>query len=280
MKKLLLFFVIFTFCIFTLSVSAETYQSYAITSKINTQIDSDTYAQLTNSSLYGNSMSGISLDNKPIVTVYNTISWNNAKMGLETSINNAKHSQNTDFLVFGEKIIRIRKFSKEEKTQIVLKEEYTELPTFIEDIAYCQSQNENSNDNALVGIICFDGIASNQGILSYYIYSDRTTVKYYENQFENALTFDEDDFKKISAKYYEYLTSDSYNYDKNGAPLYSGAMNFANFYKLNENTVFSSEANDPNYIFWGILCGVVLAVTVTISIIKVYVQRSSRKNRI
>lgn len=239
MKKLVFTAII---CISLISLFAVSVSASSINSgdtdlvKFSSQLSSEQLSLLKNSDLYDDSMSGITVEDQPIVIIYNEMFWNRAEQSLEVMVKElTEKSILPDYVLLNETSTRIQTLQKSDgQMTIRVRETYAQdtLPTYLQDLissngTSCKILGEN---RTIANVICFDGSSSHQGIAVYYVTdSNDTYVRYYESRTDEAVEFSLADFQKHGVAYNEYITSDEYNYTKDGEPLYGGTVSFVEF---------------------------------------------------
>ena len=171
--------------------------------KFSSQLSSEQLSLLQNSDLYDDSMSGIAVDDQPIVIVYNEMPWNHAGQSPDVIMKElTEKSILPDYVLLNETSTRIQTLQKSDgQMTIRVRETYAQdtLPTYLQDLissngTSCKILGEN---RTIANVICFDGSSSHQGIAVYYVTdSNDTYVRYYESRTDEAVEFSLADFQK------------------------------------------------------------------------------------
>lgn len=173
-----------------------------------------------------------SIEGKPVLTVFNTISWRYAAYPqLEEGIALACEKAALRYVVWDDTLMLIRK-SSVQKQYIVCTYDtvFDTVHTYVKDIASGSvEQYFLGNKHTIENIICFDGANNHQAIIVYYITDGGTFVRYYEDMTADAIEYTFEEFQPYAAAYYALITSYEYNYNEKGQALYGGGVSFSEF---------------------------------------------------
>lgn len=216
------------------SVSASSAAEWApITSQLSPEIRS----LLNNTDLYDDSMEGITVEDQPIITVYNGIFWEYSGLSLNDRVEKIEAEE-----VWTPSYILMNSYARvaiiKDSTKIKLRETYTPdtLPTYLKDLASSIGKNTTilGKTRTISNVVCFDGTSSYKGVAVYYVTdTNETFVRYYDSRTSNAVEFTLADFQEYGVIYHNYITSDEANYDENGNPL-CGSSSFTTFIQSEE----------------------------------------------
>lgn len=265
MKKIFIFALLFAMIFSTtLSIGAEGLsEQVSITSNI--ALEKNHQEILFDTKYYDESLSQYDLLQKNIVVTYNFAYWEFFDDPLSEIVKYADTEKMIDYWVLDSSPYRISKLKSNDEISISLKATPTVHPTYLNDVV--KALSVSSADKAPKNIICFDGSASHQGIVMYYVYEDATEVVVYEDIWSEALRLPLDKFQAYAKEYYSYITSDEVNYDENGKPLYGVNASFKEFYNSNGNIKDNGETFDSFAMILTICAMSAVAVLIVVALI-------------
>lgn len=245
---------------------------------LNKQLSSEDKQMLNDKDAYKDEILYNAIKDNPVIKVYSNVYWEYSDYKLEEIIKKAQNKKTEDFYVFSDKIFRISIWEADGEISISEIDEERETPVFIEDLKSLDGVTTICNKEcAMENIICFDGIASHDGIVVYYVTDKGTFVKYYDSYTSQAMTYEEKDFSKYAQEYYKYSTSSKNNYFMDGSPI-CGDTSFAyymeNREELNADDNILSILLKQN-VFWLICGGILLLVVIS----EVAASAKRRKNK-
>ena len=223
MKKFLLTVILLiVFCVFSITINAESLTqssnvtvNQSISNIFLNQLSSDDLTDLKNSNLYESGGVSISIDNEPIMKIYNEIYWECSDTNLNELLFVAEQSNVFDYVALNENV-RLRKIISKERISIGISSEKSSL-NYINDIKEMSSNLEIFGRKCkILNIYCFDGFTSYHGASIYFVTDQGTYIKYYESKHSKGIWFEEEQYKKYANEYHNYLISPEYNYNENG----------------------------------------------------------------
>lgn len=249
MKKMLtLIITLYLLCMFVISIYAgELNQQSNLTIDQNisnvliNQLSSNDLIDLKNSELYETDYVLISIDNEPIIKIYNEIYWDRSNASLNEVLLYAEQATAFDYVALNQNI-RLRKIISNEVVSIGYSSEKSSI-NYIDDIKEITSDFEIHGKRCqILNIYCFDGFSSHQGASIYFITKQGIYIKYYENKYSNGIWLKEEEYKKYSDEYYHYLISKENNFNENGEAINGGNLSFIDF--LTDHTDWSSQLDN------------------------------------
>jgi len=230
------------FCFFTTTISAEHLTqssnvtiSQSVSNIFSSQLSSEDLTSLKDASLYESGHVPISIDNQPIMKIYNEIYWACSNTNLNEILLYAEQSNVFDYVAFNENV-RLRKIVSKELISIGFSPEKSSL-NYTNDIKEMSSNFEIFGRQCqILNIYCFDGFSSHQGASIYFVTDQGTYIKHYENKHSNGIWFEEEQYKKYADEYYNYLISQENNYTENGEPIGGGNLSFISFINKSNNS--------------------------------------------
>lgn len=267
MKKIFIFVLLFAIIFSTtLFIGAEGLSKQSITmSKIT--LEKNHQDILFDTKYYDESLSQYDLSQKNIVVTYNFAYWEFFEDSLSDIVKYADAEKTIDYWILDSSPYRISKFQSNDKINIRLKATPTTCPTYLNDII--RALSVSSADKSPKNIICFDGSASHQGIVIYYVYENATEVVVYEDIASEALRLPLDKFQAYAEEYYSYITSDEVNYDEDGNPLYGGNVSFKEFYYSNETIKDNAESFDSFAMILTVCSMIAVAVLIVVVVFRI-----------
>lgn len=226
-----------------------------------------------------NSELDIEIENKPIIKIYNGIFWELSDATLDKILKQADQANSIDYIIFDEEPIRLRKTQTENEVFVDTSSASAEL-NFITDIQTMQANTEILGTQcSVINVYCFDMFSSHMGASIYFITTEGTFVKHYQDQFSDGVWFTEQEYGDYAIGYYNYISAPENNYDENGSPL-GGTTSFLSYIdnyhnKASSKSGLPSDNIQENHIMPIII--IAFALLVIVGCVTAYISIAKRK---
>lgn len=287
MKKVSFFIIMVAICILSITINAkDVAQSNAsanesISNILKNQLSTDDLNDLKNDDLYGLAKNPISIDNEPIIKIYNVVYWEFSNMNLDEILLIAEQAKTFDYVALNQDV-RLRKIISTDNISIGISSEQSSL-NYVDDIRKITSDFEILNKQCkILNIYCFDGFTSLQGASVYFVTDQGIYIRYYENKHSEGVWFEEKQYKKYASDYYEYISSPENNYNEFGEPINGGNMSFVSYINSLSDSVKNTESvdvkDDTNELF--IILLIIIVLILVFVIICLYLKRKRGKTNV
>ena len=169
-------------------------------------------AEISNVSLYDDSLKNYDLAGKPTVAIYNHVYWDLSDKPLEEIASAARKSGSVDYVVLtDDTLLRITQYADAETGAYTLGIR-TDMAGWnfgwVHDLLITEIKNNfGEGDCTIKQVYCFDDSSSRMGILVYFVTDNGNYVKYYRGPDSVEVVHTEEEFRSCAKYYYEDLAS-------------------------------------------------------------------------
>lgn len=273
MKRMMLFVLLVSLLASTVSLKVNAEEPEMLTDVLK-NTNQEEINPMLDEERFDRTMEDISLDGDAFLLSYMTCLGAWGETDWNTVLTKAKNEEHKYLIVLREQTFKLRAYANESKFGVGRMFEKT--PTYVQDILNGECQQAFLGQNVqITNVICFNFRREDDELTIVYETDKGVFVRYYENNWAEAVEFTWEDYIQKAMAYWEYISSYEYNYSPEGDPLAGANVSFLEWHQNSSQYTKKSVSQQQGRTVVCIVVVGVAAIATTVGIV-LYSRRKKR----